>query len=44
VVKCSDPFTNLPKMERIVKEMTAFLAVKDNGIQRAPVAEDDRAR
>jgi hypothetical protein len=44
VVKCSTAFTNLPKMERIVKEMTAFLAVKDNGVQRATVADDDRAR
>jgi hypothetical protein len=33
VNKCSTPFTNLPSMERIVKEITKFLTVKDDGIE-----------
>jgi hypothetical protein len=44
-VKCPEEFTNLPRVERIVKEITAFLTVKDNGVERATVpANDDRAR
>ena len=35
VVKCSTPFAKLPPMDRIVKEITAFLTVKDNGVERA---------
>jgi hypothetical protein len=44
VVKCVEPFTNIPKMERVVKEITAFLTIKDNGVERATAAADDRAR
>ena len=35
VVKCSTPFAKVPPMDRIVKEITAFLTIKDNGVERA---------
>ena len=35
VVKCSTPFAKMPPMERIVKEITSFLTIKDNGVERA---------
>ena len=35
VVKCATPFEKLPPMERIVKEINAFLTIKDNGVERA---------
>jgi hypothetical protein len=44
VGKCNEAFTNLPKGDRIVKEIVTFLTVKDNGVQRATAASDDRAR
>jgi hypothetical protein len=31
-------------MERVVKEITAFLTIKDNGVESATAAADDRAR
>ena len=34
VVKCSTPFTKLPSMDVIVREMQKFLAVKNNGVER----------
>jgi hypothetical protein len=40
VVKCSTPFTKVPPMETIVKEITKFLTVKDNGVK---TVEDTRA-
>jgi hypothetical protein len=43
VMKCSEEFTNLPGMARLVKEITAFLTVKDNGVERATTT-DSRAR
>ena len=44
VVKCSTAFTNFPKQDRVNKEIVTFLTVKDNGVERATVAADDRAR
>ena len=45
VVKCTEPFTKLPPMDRIAKEITAFLTVKDNGVERAtPATTTGRAR
>ena len=40
VVKCGEAFTKLPSMDRIVKEINAFLTVKDNGVERAAAAAD----
>jgi hypothetical protein len=43
VVKCSTPFTKLPPVESFVKEITKFLTIKDNGVEK--VAEtSSRAR
>jgi len=43
VVKCSTPFTQLPLLEVFVKEITRFLTIKDNGVEK--VAEGpSRAR
>ena len=36
VTKCCDPFTKLPTMERIEKEITAFITVIDNAVERSP--------
>jgi hypothetical protein len=44
VTKCSTAFTNFPKQDRVNKEIGTFLNVKDNGVERATVAADDRAR
>ena len=44
VMKCSTAFTNFPKQDRVNKKIVTFLTVKDNGVQRAAVADDDRAR
>ncbi len=44
VVKCATPFEKLPSMDRIVKEINAFLTVKDNGVERAPAQPTGRAR
>ena len=43
VVKCATPFEKLPPMQRIVKEITAFLTVKDNGVERAAPVQSSRA-
>ena len=40
VVKCATPFEKLPPMERIVKEINAFLSIKDNGVERRPAATE----
>ena len=34
VVKCDAKFVTLPTSDRIVREITAFLTVKDNGVER----------
>jgi len=44
VVKCSTPFTKLPSMEVIVREMQKFLTVKDNGVERVEETKPARAR
>jgi hypothetical protein len=44
VVKCVERFEKLPPMDRIVKEINAFLTVKDNGVERAAPAPTGRAR
>jgi hypothetical protein len=31
-------------MERIVKEINAFLTIRDNGVERAPQQQSGRAR
>ena len=43
VAKCNEPFTNLPGMDQITKEIAAFLAVIDKSVERATAA-DGRAR
>ena len=35
VVKCSTPFTRLPANEVILREITKFLTIKDNGVEKA---------
>jgi len=44
VVKCSTPFTKVPGMEVIVREMQKFLTVKDNGVERVEETTPARAR
>jgi hypothetical protein len=44
VVKCSTPFTKLPTMERIVKEITSFTTVKGDGVQRVKEDATKKAR
>ena len=44
VVKCDAKFVTLPTSDRIVREITAFLTVKDNGVERAPQQAAGRAR
>ncbi len=44
VVKCSTPFTKLPSMDVIVREMQKFLTVKDNGVERVEETKPARAR
>jgi hypothetical protein len=44
VVKCATPFDKLPPMARIVREINAFLIVKDNGVERAAPVQSGRAR
>jgi len=41
VTKCSEPFTNLPPLDQIRKEVAKFAATKDNGIER--VNDDEEA-
>jgi hypothetical protein len=40
VTKCSEPFVNLPPMERIRIEVEKFAAAKDNGIERVNEEEE----
>ena len=44
VGKSDVKFHKLPTHEQVVKEMTAFVTVKDNGVERAPVQPAGRAR
>jgi hypothetical protein len=44
VLPCNLSFSNLPSMDRIVKEITLFTAVKSNGVERATPAQTTRAR
>jgi len=44
VVKCSTPFTKVPSMDVIVREMQKFLTVKDNGVERVEETKPARAR
>jgi hypothetical protein len=44
VGKCSTTFPKVPTTERVVKEINAFLAVKDNGVERAAPATTSRPR
>ena len=44
VVKCSTPFTKMPSMDVIVREMKKFLTVKDNGVERVEETKPARAR
>lgn len=47
VTKCSEPFTNLPPLDRIRTEVEKFAAAKDNGIERVNEEEEatsERAR
>lgn len=41
VTKCSEPFTNLPAIEKIREEVAKFIEVKDNGVQN--VTEEEAA-
>jgi hypothetical protein len=43
VTKCSEPFTNLPDMEVMRKEIERFAAAKDNGIERVTEEEEKNA-
>ena len=38
-MRCLEEFTNLPRVERIGKEITAFLTVKSNSVEPATVTE-----
>jgi hypothetical protein len=44
VVKCSTPFTRLPSVESITREIVNFLSVKDNGVERVEESKPARAR
>ena len=44
VVRCETGFTKLPSHDRFLKEITAFVTVKDNGVERAPQQPAGRAR
>ncbi len=47
VVKCSNPFTNLPATAKIVAEITKFIAPKEDGVEvvaEAPTGKKARAR
>ena len=39
VTKCSEPFTNLPEMDKIREEVTKFTEIKDNGVQNVTEEE-----
>jgi hypothetical protein len=44
VVKCFTPFTKMPSMDVIRREMERFLTVKDNGVERVEETKPARAR
>lgn len=44
VSKSMAKFHKLPAQDEVVKEITAFVSVKDNGVERAPVQAAGRAR
>lgn len=44
VVKCSTPFTKVPGMDVIRREMERFLTVKDNGVEKVEDTKPARAR
>lgn len=43
-VKCSSPFTKLPPMETISKEITKFLSPKSGGVEKVEETSKKRAR
>jgi hypothetical protein len=43
VTKCSEPFTTLPEMDAMRKEIETFAAAKDNGIERVTEEEEKNA-
>jgi len=47
VTKCSEPFANIPSLDRLRTEVKSFAAAKDNGIERVSPDEEvssERAR
>ena len=42
VVKCSTPFTNLPSMAAIVREIEKFVTIKDDGVEKVSEEETNR--
>lgn len=42
VVKCSTPFTNLPSMDVIVREIERFVNIKDDGVEKVSEEETNR--
>jgi len=42
VVKCSTPFTNLPSMAAIVREIEKFVNVKDDGVEKVSEEQANR--
>jgi hypothetical protein len=44
VSKSMAKFHKLPAQDEVVKEITAFVSVKDNGVERAPAQAAGRAR
>lgn len=43
VVKCSEPFTNLPSIDRVRAEIVKFAEVKDSGVERVTDKEEESA-
>ena len=44
VVLCTSPFTKLPSGEVICREITKFLTIKDNGVEKVQDSKPGRAR
>jgi hypothetical protein len=44
VVKCSTPFTQLPEMDRIVKEIEKFINPQDSGVEKVDEKETGKRR
>lgn len=44
VTKCSEPFTNLPSMDKIKEEVEKFKNAKDNGVQNVTEEEQQATR